>query len=132
MNERKSYRTLLLITVGLGILLNPLNSSMIAVALTQMQRDFGLTFADASWLISIFYLTSAVGQPIMGKLSDMFGAKRLFMTGLVLVIISSLLAPFSPSFGFLLAYRALQALGSSTLFPSGMSLVRELITKRQA
>src|SRR5690625_2847490 len=123
---------LLLITVGLGILLNPLNSSMISVALTQMQTEFSLTFTDASWLISIFYLASATGQPVMGKLSDMFGAKRLFMTGLILVALACILAPFSPNYGFLLGCRALQAIGSSTLFPSGMSMVRDLITSKQA
>src|SRR5699024_6524528 len=122
----------LLITIGLGILLNPLNSSMISVALTQMQTEFSLTFTDASWLISIFYLASATGQPVMGKLSDMFGAKRLFMAGLILVILSCILAPFSPNYGFLLGCRALQAIGSSTLFPSGMSIVRAKITEKQA
>ncbi|PWA11936.1 MFS transporter [Pueribacillus theae] len=123
---------LLILTVGLGILLNPLNSSMISVALTQMQRDFSLTFADASWLISIFYLASAAGQPVMGKLSDMFGAKRLFLIGLILVGVSCSLAPFSPNYGFLLGCRALQAIGSSTLFPSGMSMIRSHITEKQA
>lgn len=123
---------LLLITIGLGVLLNPLNSSMIALALTNMQQDFSLTFADISWIISIFYLASAAGQPVMGKLSDMFGAKRLFMTGLILVVISCILAPFSPNYGFLLVCRALQAIGSSTLFPSGMSIIREVITTKQA
>lgn len=123
---------LLVLTVGLGTLLNPLNSSMISVALTRMQHDFSLTFADASWLISIFYLASAVGQPVMGKLSDMFGTKRLFISGLVLVALSCALAPFSPNYGFLLGCRALQAIGSSTLFPSGMSMIRSYITKKQA
>src|SRR5699024_2321712 len=83
-------RWILLLKVGLVVLLNPLNSSMISVALTQMQHDFQLTFADASWLISIFYLASAAAQPVMGKLSDMFGAKRLFVAGLVLVAIACL------------------------------------------
>lgn len=124
--------SLLVLTIGLGTLLNPLNSSMIAVAVTRIQEEFTLTFADASWLISIFYLASAAGQPVMGKLSDMFGAKRLFMSGLLIVAVASILAPFSPNFPTLLACRALQAIGSSTLFPSGMSMVRTHITKRQA
>ncbi|GAB2572154.1 MFS transporter [Gracilibacillus alcaliphilus] len=96
-----------------------------------MQHEFALTFADASWLISIFYLASAAGQPVMGKLSDMFGPKRLFIAGLILVAAASMLAPLSPNFPFLLGCRALQALGSSTLFPSGMSMVRKHITKGQ-
>src|SRR5699024_9516565 len=122
----------LLLTVGLGILLNPLNSSMISVALTQMQHDYALTFADASWLSSIFYLASAAGQPVMGKISDMFGARRLFIAGLVLDAIACLLATFSVNCGMLLSCRDLQAIGSSTLFASGMSIVRALINKKQA
>ncbi|MBU8564907.1 MFS transporter [Virgibacillus pantothenticus] len=131
MAELKKKRWLFIITIGLGTLLNPLNSSMIAVAVTRLQEDFALSFVHASWLISIFYLASAAGQPVMGKLSDMFGPKRLFMTGLMLVALASLLAPFSPNFLFLLACRALQAIGSSTLFPSGMSMIRTYITEGQ-
>lgn len=123
---------LLVLTVGLGTLLNPLNSSMISVALTRIQNEFNLTFADASWMISIFYIFSAAAQPVMGKLSDMFGPKKIFISGLFLVAAASLLAPFSPNYPFLLGCRALQAIGSSTLFPSGMSMVRKNITKGQA
>ncbi|MUV37896.1 putative MFS-type transporter YwoD [Lentibacillus sp. JNUCC-1] len=132
MPKKKPKTWLFVLTIGLGTMLNPLNSSMISVALTRLQNEYMLTFADASWLISIFYLASAAGQPVMGKLSDMFGAKRLFMTGLVLVAVSCALAPLSPNFGFLLGCRALQAIGSSTLFPSGMSMVRSEITDKQA
>lgn len=128
--KRKPW--ILVLAVGLGTLLNPLNSSMIAVALTRLQHEFHLTFADASWLISAFYLASAAAQPVMGKLGDMFGPKRLFITGLIIVALSSSLAPLSPSYWWLVAFRALQAIGSSTLFPSGMSIVRSSITKGQA
>ena len=122
---------LLVLTVGLGILLNPLNSSMISVALVRLQHSFDINVATASWLISAFYLASAAGQPVVGKLSDMFGPKRLFLTGLVIVALASILAPFSPNFGMLLICRILQAIGSSTLFPSGMSMVRSQITEGQ-
>src|SRR5699024_8892881 len=99
---------------------------------TRLQYDFALTFADASWLISIFYLASAAGKPAMGKLSARCGTKRLFLTEIVLVAVSCLLPPFSPNFMFLRGCRALQAIGSSTLFPSGMSMVRSHITEKQA
>lgn len=131
MTEKSRKPWLLILTIGLGTLLNPLNSSMISVALTRLQHEFSLTFADATWLISVFYLASAVGQPVMGKLSDMFGPKKLFLGGLIIVAAASMLAPFSPNYPFLLGCRALQAIGSSTLFPSGMSMVRTHITKGQ-
>jgi MFS family permease len=122
----------LLLAVALGILLNPLNSSMISVALSHLQEDFHLSFADSTWLISTYYLASAIGQPVMGKLSDTWGRKRLFMIGLSLVALASMLAPFAPSFGWLIVFRMIQAVGSSTLYPAGMGAVRKHITEKQA
>ncbi|HYF61757.1 MAG TPA: MFS transporter [Herpetosiphonaceae bacterium] len=128
----KRRETLLVIAVGFGILLNPLNTTMIAVALDRLREDFQLTFANVSWLISTYYLASAIGQPVMGKWSDVFGRKKIFMLGLLLVTVSSSLAPLAPGFGWLIGARILQALGSSALFPSGMAMIRSHITTGQA
>lgn len=122
----------LLFAVALGILLNPLNSSMIAVALSRLQEEYSLSFADASWLITTYYLASAITQPVMGKLSDSLGQKRLFLAGLALVAIASMLAPLAPSFGWLIVFRIIQAVGSSTLYPAGMSIIRKVVTVKQA
>jgi EmrB/QacA subfamily drug resistance transporter len=122
----------LLLAVALGILLNPLNSSMISVALAHMQDDFDLSFADSTWLISSYYLASAIGQPVMGKLSDTLGRKRLFIIGLILVAVASALAPLAPNFGSLIFFRIIQAIGSSTLYPAGMGAIRKYITTKQA
>lgn len=128
----KRKELLLITAVALGTLLNPLNTTMISVALARLQEDFHLTFADVSWLISTYYLVSAIGQPLMGKWSDLFGRKKVFMLGLLLVTLSSSLAPLSPSFGWLIGFRIIQALGSSALFPSGMGMIRSQITSNQA
>jgi EmrB/QacA subfamily drug resistance transporter len=128
----KRRRNLLIMAVALGTLMNPLNSSMIAVALSRLQEDFNLTFLDSSWLISTYYLASAIGQPVMGMLSDRLGRKRLFMIGLSMIAIASALAPLSPSFGWLIGFRIIQAIGSSILFPSGMGIIRSEITSNQA
>lgn len=132
MSKNVNKPWLFVFTIALGILINPLNSSMMSVALTRLQNVLDLSFASATWLISIFYLASAFGQPLMGKLSDMFGPKRLFLTGLSLVAASSILAPLFLNFGWLLFCRALQAIGSSALFPTGMTMVRNHITKGKA
>ena len=127
-----SRRTLLLATVASATLLNPLNSSMISVALPSLGDEFGLSFAGVTWLVSIFYLTSAVAQPVVGRLGDAYGKRRVFFAGIALVAASSLLAPFSPSFSWLVFFRALQAIGSSVFYPVGTGLIRELITERRA
>lgn len=123
---------LLLGAIASGTVLNPLNSAMIAVALVDLSRDFGLDFHDVSWLISVYYLASSVGLPVMGRLGDLYGAKRVYVAGLLLIALASGLAPFAPSFRTLLVLRAVQALGGSALYPSGLAILRRIGIRRQA
>jgi MFS family permease len=110
--------------IVLGTLLNPLNSSMIAVALVQLHRDFKVDLGTSTWLVSAFYLSGAVGQPLMGRLADLLGARRVFLTGMAVAGIVALVAPLSPSFGWLVAARVVQALATSTAYPSGLGMIR--------
>ncbi|KPV42473.1 MFS transporter [Alicyclobacillus ferrooxydans] len=125
-------RNLVLITVALGILLNPLNSSMISVAVARLQQVFSLSFSQVSWLISTYYLASAIAQPVMGKVADSVGRKRVFIIGLILVTVTSVTAPFAPTFAWLIALRLVQSIGSGALFPAGMAMVRQWVTERQS
>jgi len=110
--------------IALGTLLNPLNSSMIAVALAGLQSSLGVRFGTASWLVSGFYLAACVGQPLMGRVADRLGPRRVFCAGLAIVCVSGVLAPFAPRFEWLLGCRILQAAGSSAAFPAGVALIR--------
>lgn len=122
----------LMISVGLGVLLNPLNSSMIAVAITRLQTVYRLDFTVVSWIIFSFYIASAIAQPVMGKASDLFGRKKIFLTGLVVAFAASLLAPLSPNFGWLIVFRIVQSIGTSMMVSVGMAIVRIHITEKQA
>lgn len=110
--------------VLLGTVLNPLNSSLIAVALVPLHQDFHVGLGAVTWLISGFYLAGAVGQPLMGRLAEHLGPRRVFLAGLMLVGALSALAPFAPSIGWLVAIRVLQAFGSSSPYPAGLALIR--------
>ncbi|SFT95595.1 MFS transporter [Arthrobacter sp. ov118] len=112
--------------LSLGTALNPLNSSMIAVALVVLRADFGLDVATVTWVITAFYLTSAAGQPLMGRFADRFGPRRLFMLGMALVVVTCSLAPFAPNFALLCVARAFMALGTATAYPSAVVMVGEL------
>lgn len=113
-----------------GTVLNPLDATMIAVALPAMQRDFQVSVVTVSWLVSGFFLAGAVGQTLMGRLADEFGPRRVFRVGLLVVAVSSLAAAVSPSFGWLLGFRVVQALGTSVAFPAGLSILRYSLSER--
>jgi len=114
----------MLVAIALGVILNPLNSSMIAVALVAVHDDFHVSIGTSTWLVSAFYLVGAVGQPLMGRLADLLGGRRVFISGIALAAVVCALAPLSPSFGWLVAARAVQALATSTAFPAGLGLIR--------
>ncbi|MFF2016184.1 MFS transporter [Paenibacillus sp. NPDC058177] len=122
----------LMISVGLGILLNPLNSSMVSVAIPSLQNMFQLDYTGVSWIIFSFYIASSIAQPVMGKASDLFGRRKIFLTGLVVSFIASLLAPVSPAFAWLIVFRIVQAIGTSMMVAVGMAIVRIHVTERQA
>ncbi|CAM4295327.1 MFS transporter [Paenibacillus tarimensis] len=129
MNVRSRW---LIISVGLGVLLNPLNSSMVAVAIPRLQNVFQLNFTAISWIIFSFYIASAVSQPVIGRASDLFGRRKIFLTGLIVAFFASLSAPLSPSFGWLIVFRIVQSIGTSMMISVGMAIVRIHITEKQA
>ena len=119
----------LLLPIALGTLLQPLNSSMIAVALAPIRAEFH-SGAATSWLISGLYLATAVGAPTMGRLADLLGPRRVFLTGAALVGIAATAAVFAPSTGWLIAARVLLGLGSAAPYPAGLAMIRAEADRR--
>ena len=114
----------LVVSVWLAVALGPLNSSMIAVALVSIQRDFDVSLTELTILISSFYVGSVVAYATMGRLADLAGARRVFCAGLVIVGVVGVLAPWAPSLGWLAGCRVALALGTSAAFPAGLALIR--------
>jgi MFS family permease len=110
--------------VLLGTTLNPLNSSIIALALVDVSHDFDASLAAAGALVVCFYVVGALAQPAMGRLADRFGPRRVFVSGLSIVVVASLLAPLAPSLAWLVVARSLLAFGTAASFPSGMAMIR--------
>ncbi|MGW0668664.1 MFS transporter [Streptomyces sp. NPDC002746] len=109
----------------IGSLLNPLNTTMISTALVAIGHHFDIGAADTAWLISVLYLASAVAQPVLGKLADVLGPRRVFLAGLLVVIASGLVGTVAPSFGWLIVSRLLLGIGTSAAYPAAMAVLRD-------
>lgn len=109
--------------VGTGSLLQPLNSSMIAVALVTIGVELHID-SGISWLISALYLATAVAAPTAGRLADLFGPRRIFFAGLALVAIGGVLGPLLPTLGGLIAARVILGIGTATQYPAAMAIIR--------
>jgi len=124
---RASSYTLLVVTVSLGGILAPLNSTMLAVALPDLRRDFGIGHAEIAWLVSAYLIAMAVAQPLGGRLGDQLGRARVFRAGLVLFLALSLAAAASPGYAWLIAFRTGQALVGAAVIPNGLAMLRESV-----
>ncbi|WP_430335929.1 MFS transporter [Rhodococcus sp. ACT016] len=108
----------------LGSTLNPINSSMITTGLVGIGVDFDASPGTTTTLISVLYLSSAAMQPTMGRLAILFGPRRVFLAGLVILAIAGVAGAAAPAFGFLVLSRALIGIGTAAAYPTAMELVR--------
>lgn len=115
----------LLITVAVGTTLAPLNSTMIAVALPDIQEAFNVSVTATTWLVTIYLAAMAVGQPIGGRLGDLYGRRRVYLLGLAWFAIASAGCAFAPNLLVLILFRTQQALAGALSFPNGAAMIRE-------
>ncbi|MFD7923509.1 MFS transporter [Streptomyces sp. NPDC059740] len=120
----RDFSARLMTPLLLGSVLNPINTTMISTGLVAIGRDFGVGPAGTSWLVAVLYLACAVAQPAAGRIADLFGPRRAFLCGLVLVVAAGLVGALAPGFGWLLASRLLLGVGTSTAYPSALAMLR--------
>jgi len=118
------YGARFLAPLFLGPLLNPINTTMISVALVPISHDLGVPSSTVVWLVAGLYLTSAIAQPTLGRVGDVLGPRRVYLSGLVLVGVAGLLPTLFGGFGPVVASRVLLGVGTSAAYPSVMAMIR--------
>ncbi len=115
----------ILIAVLLGIFLAALDQTIVGTALpvivTELKGNDVYTWAFTSYLV-----TATVSGPIYGKLSDIFGRRPLFMFGVSVFLIGSILSGLSQSMTMFIAFRGLQGLGAGALFPIALAIIGDI------
>ncbi|GAF42361.1 MFS transporter [Rhodococcus wratislaviensis] len=110
-------------SVATGSILQPLNSSMIAVAIVGIAAQFGSS-SGITWVISGLYIATAVTAPMAGKLGALLGARKVYLGGLALVALGSIAGLLAPSVGWLIFSRILVGIGTATQYPNAMTMIR--------
>ena len=107
----------------LGSMMGTLDSSIANVAMPTLSRVYHRSVDDTEWVILAFMLVTASTLVLFGRLGDIFGQKRIYLIGFTVFGASSLTCAFAPSLGFLVASRAVQALGAAMLLSSNQALI---------
>lgn len=118
----------LLAPMMVGSILNPINTAIIAVALTPIGLALGAPARETVWLVSSLYLATAIGQPLVGRLVDIFGVRSLYLLGAVLVTAAGAIGLLAPenrdSVWWLVAARVILGLGTCAGYPAAMHMIR--------
>jgi EmrB/QacA subfamily drug resistance transporter len=125
-------REVLIVLPGLllAILLAMLDNLIVSTALPRIVGDLG-GVAHLSWVVTAYILASTVTTPFYGKLGDMYGRKKFFVTAIIIFLIGSALSGLSQSMTELIAFRALQGLGAGGLMVSAMATLGDIVAPRE-
>src|SRR5216684_2007544 len=124
--ERKQLLILLVLSLSLAIIV--IDATIVIVAQYQIQKDFGINLKDLEWITSLYALVFGSFLLTWGKLSDEYGRKLIFMAGISLFIVGSIIDGFSQNLSQLLIGRVFQGFGAAMASPSTLSILTTTFT----
>ena len=127
-----SHREILIIFVGLlsGMFLAALDQTIVSTALPTIVGELG-GLSKLSWVVTAYMLTSTVSTPLYGKLSDLYGRKRLFQWAIVIFLAGSALAGLSQDMTQLILFRGVQGVGAGGLMAMAFAVIGEVVPPRE-
>jgi EmrB/QacA subfamily drug resistance transporter len=127
-----SHREILTVFGGLmlGMLLAALDQTIVATALPTIVGDLG-GLNHLSWVVTAYLLTSTAATPLFGKISDLYGRRRMFQAAIVTFLIASILAGTATNLAQLIAFRGLQGIGGGGLIAMTQVIIGDIVSPRE-
>lgn len=127
-----SRRTFLTVFCALvmAMFLAALDQTIVATALPTIAGDLG-GVNHLSWVVTSYMLAATAATPLWGKLGDLYGRKRMFLTVIAIFLVGSALSGLSANIGQLIAFRAFQGLGAGGLMAIAMAIIAEMVPPRE-
>ena len=119
--ENRKWWTLAAVAFALFMIM--LDNTVVNVALPSIKRDLGISLSSLEWVVSGYALSFAVLMLTGGKLADMFGRRRIFITGLLIFALSSLACGLATVAAFLIIARVVQGVGAALMLPATLSII---------
>ena len=124
----RSRGTAIILFLSLGGLSFAVLQSLVAPALGTIGTDLGVTTTDASWVLTAYLLSASVLTPILGRLGDMVGKRKIIIVVLALLLVGTVLAALAPNLGVLIVARVLQG-AAGAVMPLSIGIVRDELPK---
>ena len=124
----RKRRVLVLAICCMSLFIVGIDVTIVNVALPSIQHDLHAPVSGLQWVVDAYTIVVASFLMLSGSTGDRIGRRRTFQTGLALFTLGSLACSLAPALGWLVAFRALQALGGSMLNPVAMSIITNTFT----
>ena len=118
-------RWLVFAIVSIGLFMASIDQTIVATALPAIEHDLHAGINWSGWTITIYALGQVIAMPMAGKISDMYGRKKVFAVSAAVFTLSSLCCGFAPNMALLLVPRFIQALGGGAFMPSATGIVAD-------
>ncbi len=115
----------LLVALSVGAFISMADATIVAVGLDRLAHHFAVPLSAGQEVISVYLVAVTATLPTLGRLGDRFGRRRVYLAGFAVFAAGSAMAALAPSFGVLLAARAVQAIGGGVLTAGSLSLIAE-------
>lgn len=125
-DDRRRWRALTVLCLGVVMIM--VDTTIVNVALPSIRQDLGVTESSLAWVVNAYMLTFGGFLLLGGRLGDVFGHRRLFLTGITLFTISSFACGIASTTGVLIAARAVQGLGGAIVAAATLSLIMCMFT----
>lgn len=119
------------VAVGIGTFMSALDSSVINLAMPLIKADFGASLSIVEWIITAYLLVVSSLLLTYGRLSDLYGQKKLYLIGFIIFVFGSILCGLSASIEMLIAFRAVQAVGAGMLFSTGPAIITNAVPSEE-
>jgi EmrB/QacA subfamily drug resistance transporter len=120
------WRWLALLVVASGMMLSVVNVSIVNIALPTMAADLGVDVPSISWVVTGFLVTQATLIALAGRAGDLYGRRRVFIAGVLVLCAGSVLCALAPDAPTLVACRIVQAMGACAMAPTAYAYAAEL------
>jgi len=131
MRKRVEYKWIALSCTSIGALFSVLNSTTLIIALPEIMKDLKTSMALIMWTVMIYMFVLTIFVPLVGRLADMIGRKKLYVSGFIVFMLGSLLCGLSRSGWQLLSFRFVQSVGGVLLESSSVPIVADAFPKRE-
>nr|BBH95347.1 hypothetical protein KTA_35460 [Thermogemmatispora argillosa] len=122
---------LALLAMMFGLFMALLDLSIVTIALPAIVQQLHTDLTTAGWVLDAYNLVFAVLLVTAGRLADLFGRKWIFMAGMAIFMLGSLLCGLAPAIGWLIGFRAFQAVGAAVLNPISLAILMAIFPREQ-